>query len=75
VIIGGMTREELEMNARGFIEHVNKQGVVRLGCLIVFWDRGDKRPISATNVTPLEIQDIVRKVSAEVDKPVIVPGT
>ena len=73
MIIGGITREELEENAKGFIDHVNRLGVARLGCMIVFWDRADKRPISATNVTPVEVQDIARKVMADIDRPVIVP--
>ena len=71
MIIGGLTKEDLELNAKSFIEHINAQGVPKLGVMVVFFDRGDLTPFTATNVTPHEARVVAQKVMGQANHTVL----
>lgn len=73
MIIGGLTREELEANAKSFIDHINAQRVPNLGVLVAFFDRGNLAPFTATNVTPFEARRVAERIKGQAEATVILP--
>lgn len=75
MIIGGsITREEMAENAQAFIKQMDAMRMPRLGVAVVFWDRGDKAPVMATNVSQREFSEITRKLHDAVSGSIVVPG-
>ena len=73
MIIGHLTREELEANAKSFIEHINRQNMPNLGVLVCFFDRANGVPFTATNVTPFEARRVAEKIKNQAEATVILP--